>query len=282
MLSYRHGYHAGNFSDVLKHLVLIAILQYLKKKDAPFYYHDTHAGAGVYKITHPYMQKKREYEGGIGRLWRTRSRSALINDYLAIVRQVNPDGNLAVYPGSPEIASRLLRRTDRAWFGERHSTDFEFLSEHFHNHRGTHCEKMDSWEGLKAKLPPPERRGLIFIDPAYEIDSEYKHVYTGVAEGLRRFATGTYAIWYPVVDVKKTDKLIRRFAESDIANILHLRLGLTGSDVGPGMHASGMIILNPPYTLAGTMQETLPELVKLLGDEKRSGQYLIEKLGIRN
>jgi len=278
MLSYRHAFHAGNFSDVLKHLVLIAILQYLKQKEAPFYYHDTHAGAGIYAMAHPYMQKNREYRGGIGRLWRSTPKSPLIKDYIDIVHQVNPDGNLAIYPGSPEIAARLLRRSDRAWFGERHRSDFQFLSEHYAKHRSVHCEKLDAWVGLKAKLPPRERRGLVFIDPAYEIDSEYKHVYTGIAEALQRFATGIYALWYPVVDVKKTDKLIRRFVESEIEGILHIRLGITGTDIGPGMHASGMLVLNPPYTLAKTMQQTLTELVLLLGDDKRTGQFLVESL----
>jgi len=278
MLSYRHGYHAGNFADVMKHLILISILEYLKKKATPFYYHDTHAGAGIYGIKHRYMQKNREYMAGIGRLWGVEVKTPLLKDYLAIIRQLNPTSELEFYPGSPEIAVRLMRKTDRAWLGEMHPTEFEILSEHFHDQHRVKCEKLDAWQGLKAKLPPLERRGLICIDPSYEIDSDYKQVYKGILEALHRFANGVYAIWYPVADIKKTEKMLKQFAGSGIPGILDVQLGISKPDPGPGMHASGMLIINPPYTLAETMQQTLPELVSILCGDDLIGNYHVETL----
>lgn len=193
MLSYRHGFHAGNFADVLKHTVLVAVLQYLKKKDSPFYFHDTHAGAGSYRISHVYMQKNHEYLAGIDRLWQTRPVSPLLQDYLEVIRRLNPPGKLNVYPGSPAIAINLLRPIDRTFLGERHSTDFRILSDHYSDHKNVQCEMTDAWQGLKAKLPPKERRGLILIDPSYELEVDYRDVPRALAEALHRFAQGI--IW---------------------------------------------------------------------------------------
>lgn len=278
MLSYRHGYHAGNYSDVMKHLILISILQYLKTKEKPFYYHDTHAGAGIYGIKHRYMQKNQEYMAGIGRLWGKPVKSPLLLEYLAIIRQLNHANELQSYPGSPEIAVRLMRNRDRVWLGEMHPTEFVILSEHFSNQRRVQCEKLDAWQGLKAKLPPQERRGLIFIDPSYELDSDYKQVYYGIIEALRRFANGIYAIWYPVADKAKTEKMLKQFTGSYIPHILDIQLGITDQIPGPGMQASGMLIINPPYTLAETMQQTLPELVSILAGDDLIGHHHVEAL----
>lgn len=278
MLSYRHGFHAGNFADVLKHLVQVAILQYLKKKDTPFYYHDTHAGAGNYTISHTYMQKNREYLGGITRVWPAKPKSQLLKDYLDIIRQLNTAGTLTTYPGSPEIAVRLLRSQDRAWLGERHTTDFRILSEHFSRYTGVHFEMMDAWEGLKAKLPPRERRGLVLVDPSYELDSDYRQVTRAIEDALQRFAQGIYSIWYPVIDERTTDKLLRRFAALPAKDKLHIRLDLSKDKTEPGMHACGMVIINPPYTLAEMMKETMPELIKLLVDDPKAGRFIVEQL----
>ncbi len=277
MLSYRHGFHAGNFADVLKHLVEVAILQYLKKKDTPFYYHDTHAGAGLYKVAHTYMQKNREYAGGIGRLWSAKPKSQLLQDYLGIIRQLNPDGALAVYPGSPEIAVHMLRPTDRIWLGERHPTDFRILSEHYRRKAGVSCEMMDAWQGLKARLPPRERRGLILIDPSYELENDYRQVSRGLEDALQRFAMGTYAVWYPIIDARTTDNLLRRFTVLPCKENLHVSLDIGKVEGGPSMHACGIVILNPPYTLEATLKETLPELLALLSANKH-GDYVVEKL----
>jgi 23S rRNA (adenine2030-N6)-methyltransferase len=282
MLSYRHGFHAGNFADVLKHLVQIAILQYLKKKATPFYYHDTHAGSGSYNVSHPYMQKNREYLGGITRIWESKPVSPLLKEYLALVRQLNPTGELLCYPGSPEIAVRLLRHMDRAWFGEKHTTDFRILSTHYRKHPGVHCEMMDAWQGLKAKLPPKEHRGLILIDPSYELESDYRQLTRALEDALQRFALGTYAIWYPVIDERTTDKLLRRFAALPVRDNLHIHLDLGKEKSEPGMHACGMFVINPPFTLADTMKQTMPELLSLLADNKKTGRFLIEKLKVEN
>ena len=278
MLSYRHGFHAGNFADVLKHLVQIAILQYLKKKDSPFYYHDTHAGAGMYTISHTYMQKNREYLGGISRVWSAKPKSSLIKDYLDLIRQLNPSDKLTCYPGSPELAVRMLRSQDRAWMGERHTTDFRILSDHFSRRSGVHCEMVDAWEGLKAKLPPKERRGLVLVDPSYELDSDYRQVSRAIEDALKRFAEGIFAIWYPVIDEKTSEKLLRRFSDLPAKEKLHIRIDPGKDKTKPGMRACGMVIINPPYKLVDTMKQTLPELVALLAEDGKIATYMVEKL----
>jgi 23S rRNA (adenine2030-N6)-methyltransferase len=276
MLSYRHGYHAGNFADVLKHSVLVAILQYLKKKDTPFYFHDTHAGAGTYRILHGYMQKNREYLTGIDRLWQARPKSTLVQDYLEVIRSLNPPGKLNNYPGSPAIATRMLRPIDRAFLGERHSTDFRILSDHYNDRKNVQCEMIDAWQGLKSRLPPKERRGLILIDPSYELEADYRETSRALEEALQRFAQGIYAIWYPVLDEYTTEKFLNRFTRLSAKEILHVRLD-TGTE-GAGMHGCGLIILNPPYTLAGTLKSGLPELTTMLEVAPGKGRHRIELL----
>jgi 23S rRNA (adenine2030-N6)-methyltransferase len=277
MLSYRHGFHAGNFADVLKHLVQIQILEYLKKKDAPFYYHDTHAGSGLYAIADPYMQKNQEYQSGIERIWYAEPLTPLLNDYLAFIRMLNPEGKLAYYPGSPEVASRLVRDQDRIFLGERHTTDFTNLSEQYGRQNGIHCELIDAWDGLKAKLPPIERRGLILIDPSYEIKADYTQIPRVVQDALLRFSNGIFAIWYPVIDTYVSDKLVQKLGRLTANDILHLQLDLGRDRSAPGMHACGMVIINPPYTLADSMKETMPELFGLLAESRR-GFYKVESL----
>lgn len=278
MLAYRHGFHAGNYSDVLKHLVQIAILQHLKKKPAPFYYHDTHAGAGVYEIAHSYMQKNREYLQGIGRLWNTDPKAPLLLSYLDIVRAVNPAGDLVMYPGSPEIAALLIRADDRIWLGELHGSDYKMLCEHFAKNRRVRCEQVDALSGLKAGLPPSEKRGLVFVDPSYETDRDYRLLHTWIREAYRRFARGIYAIWYPQLDTRTTDQLLRRFVLSGITDILHIQVKVTQENPNARLKGCGMVVINPPYTLAGTMRETLPELLGLLSNDPVDSAYLVETL----
>lgn len=220
------------------------------------------------------MQKNHEYLAGIDRLWQSKPKSTLLQDYLEVIRRLNPPGKLNVYPGSPAIAVNLLRPIDRAFLGERHSTDFRILSDHYSDHKNVQCEMTDAWQGLKSKLPPKERRGLILIDPSYELEVDYRDVPKAVAEALNRFAQGIYMIWYPVLDEYNATKFLNRFTSLQVKEILHVRLH-TGAE-GPGMHGCGVIILNPPFTLADNLKSAMPELTVLLEASPGKGRHLIE------
>ena len=198
MLSYRHSYHAGNFADVLKHIVQVAIIEYLKKKDKPFTVHDTHAGAGSYTIASDHMQKTGEYRDGIARLLDNRTGVGVIDQYVALVKKLNPVGKLTEYPGSPLISASLLREQDRLQCSELHSTDFELLQRRFADDKRVRVEKLDAWQGFKAMLPPQHRRGLVLIDPSYEMEADYLGLLPALQMAMERFSTATYAIWYPV------------------------------------------------------------------------------------
>ena len=196
MLSYRHAFHAGNHADVLKHLILTQIAEYMGEKPAPFWIIDTHAGAGRYALESAHATKLGEYKDGIGRLWDAKGLPPAVTDYVDLVRQLNPDGPLKHYPGSPWLARQLLREGDRLRVFEMHSTDIRLLQECFKGAgRAVTVSEGDGFAGLKALLPPPTRRALVLIDPSYETKSDYTSVIKGLQEALRRFPTGTSARW---------------------------------------------------------------------------------------
>ncbi len=198
MLSYRHAFHAGNHADVLKHLLLVQLIHYLKQKDKPFWVIDTHAGAGLYELESGYATKLSEYEAGIGRLWSRPDLPASLAEYVDLVRALNPDGKLRFYPGSPWLALHAMREQDRLKLFELHSSDARHLQENFKDAgRRVTIAASDGFAGLKALLPPPPRRGLILIDPSYEMREDYQHVLHALRDNLSRFATGLYALWYP-------------------------------------------------------------------------------------
>src|SRR5487761_2520797 len=208
MLSYRHAFHAGNHADVLKHFVFVHLLRHLAQKDKPFWCIDTHAGAALYALNEGYAAKNAEYESGIGRLWARPDIPEALLDYLEQVQANNRNGELRLYPGSPQLALQLLRRQDRLRMFELHSTESRLLQQHFRNAgpRAT-VQAGDGYAGLLALLPPPSRRGLILIDPPYEDKHDYRQVAVALGEGLKRFATGIYAIWYPQVQRLESQKL---------------------------------------------------------------------------
>ncbi|WP_040296681.1 23S rRNA (adenine(2030)-N(6))-methyltransferase RlmJ [Alcanivorax hongdengensis] len=276
MLSYRHSYHAGNFADVLKHIVQIAIIEYLKKKDKPFTVHDTHGGAGSYAIANEHMQKTGEYVDGIGRLFGQRFGDPLLDRYLTLVAGLNPVGHLREYPGSPLISATLLREQDRLQCTELHSTDFPLLQQRFAGDKRVRVEKMDAWQGMRAMLPPTHRRGLVLIDPSYELEADYTDVLEGVREGLRRFATATYAVWYPVLDRQRTEGFVRRFVKAGFPDLLRVECCARADGSGRGMTGSGMLVINPPYTLAQQLSQTLPVLRQQLCDV--GGHTLVKPL----
>ncbi|MDX1802906.1 MAG: 23S rRNA (adenine(2030)-N(6))-methyltransferase RlmJ [Alcanivorax sp.] len=276
MLSYRHSYHAGNFADVLKHLVQVAIIDYLKRKDKPFTVHDTHAGAGSYVIASEHMQKTGEYQDGIGRLFGQRFGDPLLDRYLALVEKLNPVGHLTDYPGSPLISAALLREQDRLQCSELHSTDYPLLKQRFAGDKRVRVEKLDAWQGLRAMLPPTHRRGLVLIDPSYELEADYTAVLDGVREGLGRFATATYAVWYPVLDRNRTESFVRRFVKAGFPDLLRVECCVRADGSGRGMTGSGMLVINPPYLLAQHLSQTLPLLKQQLCD--RHGHTLVKPL----
>jgi 23S rRNA (adenine2030-N6)-methyltransferase len=270
MLSYRHGFHAGNPADVLKHTVLIFCLAYLKEKETPFLCVDTHSGAGLYPLTGGFAGKNREWEAGIGRLsgWGG-PLPAMLENYREI--SARRPGH---YPGSPEIIRALLRPRDRAVCFELHPEEFRLLTVQLKNDRRFMVRKEDGLAGLKSLLPPPSRRGLVLIDPSYEEKTDYTAVPKIMAEALRRFPTGTYIIWYP---------LLRRHGESEQFPEKLLRLSrnrrctaeiYTAPRNQPpensprGMYGSGLALVNPPWTLKGALEETLPILASRTGAGK--------------
>jgi 23S rRNA (adenine2030-N6)-methyltransferase len=269
MLSYRHAFHAGNHADVLKHFIEVQLLRYLAQKDKPYWYIDTHAGAGCYELDTGYATKNAEFESGIARLWQRDDLPAPLREYITLVKKLNPDGELKLYPGSPLVAHELLRREDRARLFELHPADHEILLENFSaDSRRVLIQKADGFGALKALLPPPPRRALVLIDPPYEEKQDYQRVVTALNEGLKRFANGIYAVWYPQLQRAESRQLPQQLKQLAVKSWLHVALSVQGqSEDGFGMHGSGMFILNPPWTLHDELKQVMPYLLKILGQD---------------
>ena len=275
MLSYRHAFHAGNHADVLKHLVLVQLIEYLKQKDKPFWVIDTHAGAGIYGLDIGHATKLAEHEGGISRLWQRDDLPAVVAAYVDTVRSLNTKGaeeKPTAYPGSPWIAYQLLRPEDRLRLFELHTTDIKLLADNFHDTgRKVMVTLGDGFAGLKALLPPPPRRALTLIDPSYETAADYRNVHKTLEAAIERFPTGTYAIWYPILTKPEARSLPEKLkAIADKAGKPWLNTTLTVRKQAPGtfgMPGSGMFIVNPAWTLENTLRETLPWLVEALRED---------------
>jgi len=283
MFSYRHAFHAGNHADVLKHVVLIQLLRYLGQKDKPYMYIDTHAGAGVYALDTGAAAKSREYESGIARLWGRDDLPPALADYVDLVRAMNPGGRMLYYPGSPYCADRIAREQDRIRLFELHPSDSRILEENFRKReqrlaaegqrpggRGKRVliHKEDGFSGLKALLPPPSRRALVLIDPPYEVKEDYRHVRDTLVDALSRFAGGTYAVWYPLLQRMEARQLPERLKKLPVKDWLHVTLtvGAPTPD-GFGLKGSGMFILNPPWTLEPMLRELMPFLKQVLAQD---------------
>ena len=276
MLSYRHGYHAGNHADVLKHIVLLQLADYLGQKDKPFTYVDTHAGAGVYALDSNFASKLAEYREGIGRLWGRNDLPPAVAAYVARVRELNSDGRLLHYPGSPWLAERALREQDRLRLFELHSKDARLLGECFKDAgKRVIVEPCDGFAGLKAVFPPASRRGLALIDPPYEDKHDYERVFHSLKEALTRFSGGTYAVWYPQLTRRESIDLPQRLKRLPAKGWVHVALRVKEpSKDGFGMHGSGMFVLNPPWTLHATLVEIMPYLVGALALDAGAGFVL--------
>jgi 23S rRNA (adenine2030-N6)-methyltransferase len=296
MFSYRHGFHAGNHADVLKHIVLIAVLKHLTAKPTALTVVDTHAGAGLYRLDSDFAGTSGEAADGFLKLFAsplTAGAAPLIADYLALVAGFNPSGKPKIYPGSPFVAQALLRDAarDRLRLFELHPSDSKALAGHIEQieaKRMVSMERADGFESLRKLLPPPSRRALVLIDPSYEIKTDYSRVATVVQEALVRFPTGTYMVWYPVIprpEAHSLPKRLKTLANQAGKPWLHATLNIGQSEARakampgeeaprPGLTASGVFLVNPPHTLKAGLKEALPQLVDMLGRGRGQGQTL--------
>jgi len=295
MFSYRHGFHAGNHADVLKHMVLIAVLKHLTAKPTAVSVVDTHAGAGLYRLDSDFAGTSGEAQDGILKLVASAPATEpppLLADYLELLATFNPSGRTRIYPGSPFVAQALLRQEprDKLWLFELHPTDSKALATHLEQvqaGRQIGVKREDGFEGLRALLPPPSRRGLVLIDPSYELKTDYGRVAATLQDSLRKFATGTYMIWYPVIPRPEAHELPRRL--KTLANQagkpwLHATLSIGQSPERanthtpgetpprPGLTASGVFLVNPPHPLKASLQQALPVVLELLGRGKGQAQ----------
>jgi 23S rRNA (adenine2030-N6)-methyltransferase len=281
MLSYRHAFHAGNHADVLKHCILVSLMRYLAQKDKPYWFIDTHAGAGAYGLDAGYASRNAEHEAGILRLWGRTDLPPVLADYIGAVRALNPGGNLTLYPGSPYLASKLMREQDRMRLFELHPTDVDLLGKTFPDAGGRIIvTRGDGFAGLKSLLPPPPRRALVLIDPSYEDKADYQHVLQALDDSLERFATGIYAIWYPLLQRQEARRLTEKLARMKNVEWLNATLSVSApSRDGFGMYGSGMFVVNPPWKLAENLRACLPYLAEKLAIEGSGSFSLSESSG---
>ena len=277
MLSYRHSYHAGNHADVLKHIVLTLCINSLKEKEKPFLYLDTHSGAGRYLLQSEHAEKTGEYLSGINLIWQQSETPELLNTYLSVLKRYNPFDNLKYYLGSPLIAKQLLREQDKINLTELHPSDYPLLRQEFSKDKRARVLREDGFSQLKSKLPPESRRGIVLIDPSYEIKDDYQKIPKALLEAYKRFATGIYLIWYPVVSRTQTQKMIDEIVNLGIKKISQFEFAIKPDNNQKGMTASGMIVINPPWKLQQQMQTIMPWLKNTLDTEK-TGNYFIKEL----
>ncbi len=268
MLAYRHAFHAGNHADVLKHVVLAQVLVHMAAKDKPFSYIDTHAGAGGYSLASRYAQKNAESTSGIERLWGRDDLPAALTHYVSLVREFNGGGKLEQYPGSPAIANMLLRPTDPLHAYELHPTDEKILRAYLSTRKNAKVVLADGFAALPHELPPPSRRGVVLIDPPYEMKTDYARTLGAVREALTQFAQAVVLVWVPQVALVEARELPRRLGNAAAAAPKGwLQAGLTvtrGGDKGFGLTGSSMVVINPPHGLAETLREVLPFLAQTL------------------
>ena len=252
-------------------------MAYLKTKDKPLCYIDTHAGSGDYKLNSGEAQKNKEFQAGIGELWQCQDLPDCVTDYVKLIKQVNPFGQLTRYPGSPLIAAELLGDKDRLFLYELHTAESRLLADAVKKDKRCKVFRADGLKDSLGLLPPKEHRGLILIDPSYEIKNEYQAVVDAIKEMTKHFATGCYLLWYPVVTRKRNQFMEKALQASGIKNIQLFELGIQPDSDEFGMTACGMIVINPPWTLLAGMQHVLPWLAEKLG-QNQQGHYRVEQL----
>lgn len=273
-LNYRHAYHAGNFADVFKHVVLVRTLLHLRTKESAFRVIETHAGAGRYDLSADPAARTGEWRNGIGRLLAQPVAGAagkLIEPYLSLVRTREDETEINSYPGSPAIAISLARPQDRLTFFELHPDDRAALARLAARDRRIKVNEADGWHALKSSLPPPERRGLVLIDPPFEQPGEFQRLAEGLSEAVRRWATGNYIFWYPIKNPREVEKFARRIAALGIPRILRAELSIGGGHAENALTACGLLVVNPPWTLPADLKTIIPALTQILAPDGRGG-----------
>ncbi|MBB6083647.1 23S rRNA (adenine(2030)-N(6))-methyltransferase RlmJ [Castellaniella defragrans] len=278
MFSYRHAFHAGNHADVLKHAILVQILDYFNRKDAPYWVIDTHAGAGLYALDGEWAGQSGEVVDGLDRLLGAPRPPELVARYLRAVQDFNPDGVASRYPGSPALALHALRPHDKLRLFELHPTEIEVLESTLRqldtSRRQVSIAREDGFGGLKRLLPPPTRRGIVLIDPSYEDKQDYRHTLQAVRDGLERFASGCFAVWYPLVQRVQAHEMARVLERLPV-EWLHATLTVRKPSAdGLGLHGSGMFVINPPWTLHEELRAALPWLEKTLAQDEHARHTL--------
>ncbi|MGO4114266.1 23S rRNA (adenine(2030)-N(6))-methyltransferase RlmJ [Rhizobium ruizarguesonis] len=270
-MNYRHIYHAGNFADVLKHVVLTRLIRYMQKKDGGFRVLDTHAGIGLYDLSSEEAQKTGEWLDGIGKLMEAElgpQVSELLEPYLSAIRELNPEGGIRFYPGSPKLARMLFRPQDRLSAMELHPEDYVRLHRLFEGDHRARITELDGWLVLGAHLPPKEKRGIVLVDPPFEEEDEYQRLAEGLEKAYRRFPGGTYCLWYPL----KKGAPIKEFHEAlqalDIPKMLCAELAVRSDRGITGLTGSGLVIVNPPFTLKDELHQLLPALKDHLAQDR--------------
>lgn len=279
-MNYRHHYHAGNYADVFKHVLLLLLIRAMQRKEKGFLYLDTHAGRGGYDLAVPSIlpdgrTREPEHPAGIGRLWGAADLPAALNDYLGLVRRFHDrrgevGDELKFYPGSPWIAKLLLRPQDRMVLCELRADDAEALDFDFARERGVKVFALDGYTGLKAQLPPPEKRALVLIDPPFESKGEFADIQRGVADALRRLAGAVVAVWYPVTDRARTDEFRRALPDLGVP-ALFAEMTVAGEQSALRMRGCGLLILNPPWQIEQEIRALLPVLAERLRVESGAG-----------
>ena len=269
MLAYRHAFHAGNHADVLKHTVLALVLEYMNQKEKGWRYVDTHAGAGGYSLEGEYAKKRGEFEMGIGKLLHQPELPEPLAELVRLVRAFNGGPNVKQYPGSPAIAQMLMRPQDQLRLFEVHPTDHKILASYLGEVPGVEVKMADGYASLKSTLPPPTRRGVVLIDPSYEIKTDYARTLAALREALERFADAVVIVWLPQLQLLAAAQLPQRLkATADSAGKkgwLHAQLTVAQADQrGFGMLGSSVFVANPPHTLFTALQPVLPFLVQNL------------------
>ncbi len=266
-MNYRHAFHAGNFADVLKHVVLVLLLKALTVKDKPFVYLDTHAGAGRYDLGSEAARKTREFEQGVARLWALTTPPPALGDYLAAVHALNRGEELRFYPGSPGIARHFLRPQDRMVLCEANPDEYRRLKAEFAGDRQVAVHLQDGYLGLTAFLPPPENRGIVLIDPPYESADEFDRAAEALIAARARWRGGIYALWYPIKLPAPAAALQEALRHSGIRKILLAELAIYPQDSAFRLNGCGMVVINPPWRLDEALKTLLPQLAGMLRQE---------------
>ena len=273
-MNYRHAFHAGNFADVVKHVVLTRIVDYLKRKPQPFRAIDTHAGLGLYDLNSDEATRSPEWTEGIGRLLERglpEAAAELVEPYLQLVRAENPPGALVAYPGSPLIVRRLMRAQDRLTAMELHPENAAALAARFAGDFQTRVIALDGWLALGAQVPPKEKRGLVLVDPPFEAQGEWERLVGGLVKAHKRWPGGTYALWYPMKVPAEAERFGAQLKASAIPKILRVELAVRAPATPAHLYGSGMVVVNPPFVLEEELRVLLPALAAALADDGRGG-----------